>query len=346
MKWLAISCLALSCATAWSKTSSHFSGFVKIRKGHKLFVEHYPAAPNKPTIFLLNGLTYSTREFHPLIAAIRNLDKGIGIVAYDMVGMGQTLLADAPIRIDIPIKNQVRDLHDLRKSLNIEGRTIAAGLSYGGAVGLYAATEYPDDFDVYVAIAPFLERLETQDTLINNYVRFHRMSNPFDPRTDDELYDYYLRILVYSTYPIAEPIILENKYKIEAVYRMVKGAKNWNAYEKADQLPAGRVHVFGAVQDEYVKIDRLDEFWESLNGRGASYLRLNHSRHKIPEEWPRITAVWLLNIAKGLPALQDGLVFDGDPINRVAVNGDRTIPLDKEANCESLLRAPLKSITR
>ncbi|MGE4133738.1 MAG: alpha/beta fold hydrolase [Bdellovibrionales bacterium] len=323
---------------AFAKTSPS-SGFVEIRPGAKLYVEHYPAQDGKPTLFLLNGLTYSTRQYRDLVEALIAKDPGLGIVTYDMEGMGRTLIEKAPARQDIPIENQVRDLRDLVQKLNIEGPVSVAGLSYGGAVALLYASMYPDHFDNFIPIAPFLERLETQDQLLKKSIAAHRMMFPFDPRTDDELYDFYLRQLVYTTYPSAEPIVLENPYKLEAVYRMVKGAKHWNAVETAPRLPNGKIHLMAAVNDQYVFLERILFFWNAVpDAAKASFLKVQRSKHKIPEEWPKIVASWLLEILNNNPDLHRGLTFEADPYQEVAISGQVEIPLGKEVNCESLLR--------
>ncbi len=40
--------------------------------------------------------------------------------------------------------------------------------------------------------------------------------------SDDDLYDLFLHQIVYATYPQAEPIVLENPFKLEATYRLVQ----------------------------------------------------------------------------------------------------------------------------
>lgn len=350
MKNLILIVLGVLSAAAHGKDASD-NGFVEIRSGVKLYVEHYPATPGRPTLFLGNGLTYSTRQYTSFIKAMRELDPGVGIVAWDMQGMGRTLLENlSALHSPIRIEDQARDLHDLIRTLGVTGPRSLMGLSYGGALqGLYS-TLYPDDFTNYIGVAPLVERLPDQDALLRSWVISHKLMNPFDPRSADELSDHYLRILIYSTYPAAEPVILENPFKLEAVFRMVQGVKDWNAFHSAGRMPAGRMHLIAAVQDEHVKIRRLDEFWNALpEASRASYLRLASSKHKVPEQWPKPTAAWVLEIVNENPHLNRGLVFEGDPFDAVAKHGSILIPLshrgnialpllDKAGDCESLLR--------
>jgi pimeloyl-ACP methyl ester carboxylesterase len=338
MKTLMLLALSLVCTSIFAKPSSN-AGFIEIRPGSRLYVEYFPAAPNRPTVLLVNGLSYSTRQWKYLVTALRALDPGVGIVTYDMQGMGKTLLENLDVRNQVlPVEQQSRDLHDLVRRLNIQGPISVAALSYGGAVETLHSTLYPDDFDNFIAIAPMIERLPEQDTLLKNYVNTHKALYPFDPRNDDELYDHYLRWWIYSTYPAAEPVMMENPYKLEAVFRMVQGVKNWNAFANATHMPKGKFHLIAAKQDEHVKISRLDEYWRTLPGdTKASYLRLDGSRHKIPEIWPNELAAWILQILNKNPHLKRGLTFDGDPVKKIATSGSVEIPLKKESFCEALL---------
>jgi pimeloyl-ACP methyl ester carboxylesterase len=340
MKRIILLFLSLGAAQVMAKPSLN-SGMVEIRPGVKLYVEHQPAAPGRPTLFLLNGLTYSLRQYAPLVRALLELDPGIGVVTYDMQGMGNTLLQNLSVRNQaIPVELQAQDLHDLVRTLNITGPKSVAGLSYGGAVEAVHALNYSDDFDNYVTIAPMVERLPAQDQVIKNMVIGHKM-NPFnalDPRNDDELYDFYLRNWIYAVYPSAEPVILENPWKLEAVFRMVQGVKNWNAFDNAARFPRGKVHLIAAVRDEHVKVERLNDFWNALpESSRASYLRFGRSKHKIPEYYPDELAAWLLHILNDNPHLKRGLTFDGDPIVGEARSGDIRIPLTKAGLCETLL---------
>lgn len=337
--------LFIALTTLWIGLSAHAkpgfkSGFIEIRPGDRLYFEHKRATNGKPTLFLVNGLTYSTTQWQSYVNELLRQDPDLGIFTYDMEGQGRTLLEKAPINFDIPIEKQVNDLHDLRKKLNIQGPATLAGLSYGAAVTLYYASLYPKDFDRFIAIAPFLERLENQDRMIKNYIAVHKHLYPWDPRTEDELYDLYLRVIV-STYPSAEPVILENPFKFEGIYRMVKGAKNWRAIEKAHLLPLRKVHVVGAERDEYVKLDQLTQVAEAYKSRAlASFMIVEGTRHKIPEYEPEFLAAWTLKILSGDEWLERGLTFHGDPESGEVRQGSTVTPIKPKGGwCETLLRS-------
>ncbi len=334
--------VASTLVLGWFAHASTFQkGFVQIRETQRIYVEYKKATPGEPTLFLVNGLTYSTRQWSSFAHQLIKQRPGVGIVLFDMEGQGRTLLDKAPIRFDIPIEQQVRDLKDLREALRVQGPVSLLGLSYGGAVALLYASIYPDDFDHVIATAPFLERLEDQDLWIKNSRAAHRTLYPFDPRSDEELYDFYLRALISSTYPLAEPIILENPFKLEGVYRMVKGAKNWRAITKSADLPKGRIHIIGAERDEHIKLDKLTSVALAYEQSGAlgSYLIVEGSRHKVPEVVPRFTAAWTNLLLSNNPNLSQGRKFFGSPRTGEAQSGELVIPVTEKAGiCETLLR--------
>lgn len=325
---------------AISLAASYKKGFVTIAPGRSLYVEHRPAAPGKPTLFLLNGLTYSTREWFLFLTALDALDPDLGIVLYDMKGMGKTLLAEAPVNYDIPFSGQAEDLKLLLSALDIKGEKVAAGLSYGGAVALDYLRRFPDDFSKVIAISPFLAKLPSQDEMLNTQVRTHQVMYPWDPRTADELYDYYLRILITTTYPIQEPIILENPFKLEGVYRMVKGAKKWNSFDVVNQFPPGKLHLVSGSLDQFVALSWQAEFWQAVPPAArASWINILGAPHKLTETYSSFSAAWVLEILNNNGELSKGLSFVGDILRGEATSGAVTIPLynSKAKSCAAEL---------
>jgi pimeloyl-ACP methyl ester carboxylesterase len=175
--------------------------------------------------------------------------------------------------------------------------------------------------------------------LILESVAANRRMFPYNPATDDELYDYFLRNLVYTTYPLVEPIMLENPFKSEGVYRMVKGAKNWRALDGVRHFPAGKLHLMSGEKDSFVPLAIQQAFWQAVpSASRASFIVLKNTEHKLPEIYPALTAAWILEIAKDNPDIGVGRVFDGDPIKGEARSGSIVIPLQKESFCETILR--------
>jgi pimeloyl-ACP methyl ester carboxylesterase len=290
-------------------------------------------------LFLANGLTYTTRQWRKFADAMTRLDPDVGLVLYDMNGMGRTLLAAGPATAPIPFADQARDLRDLRRALSLKGPVAALGLSYGGGVVLKAAAEYPDAFDQFIAMSPFLEPFPDSDLRLKRAVAAHRLMFPLDPRSDRELYDFYLRGAIYSTFPVAEPSVLENPYQLEAIFRLVQGSEDWSAARLIQRYPRGRLHLIAARDDEYVKFNRVTEFLSAVPaGLLQSVLVIENSHHKLPEERPELSAAWVHQILIGNPNLRRGLIFSADPARAEARSGDLIIPLHGDS-CERDFRA-------
>jgi pimeloyl-ACP methyl ester carboxylesterase len=289
------------------------SGFVSATQGHQLYVETIAAKPGQPTVVLLNGLTYSLRQYDritPFLTA-----QGIGVVRIDMFGMGQTLLKYAPMLKVISYKSQVADLAEVFRQLNL-GRLNLVGLSYGGGIGIAYAAAFPSQINQLIVLAPYTEALGAQDSMIRSQVLAARVMFPLNPASDDELYDFYLRQNVYTTYPAAEPIVLENPYKLEAVFRLVQGIRKLRALDLVSSLPSRSVHLMIAGNDQYVPRPVLENFWNSLPGNTKqSVILVNGTEHKMPESIPQFTASWIGEIVRGNNKLRGGQFFQADPFS-------------------------------
>lgn len=285
--------------------------FVDVGGGQKLFVRHEEARAGAETLVLLNGLSYSTAQWGAFAQSLRRLDPNIGILRYDMKGMGRTLLNDPlPVHYAIPMSDQVDQLNRLLTKLKLD-RVTLVGLSYGGGIALGFATAHPEKVSRLLLMAPFTEALADQDQYILGQVRATRLLNPFNPATDEELYDFFLRQFIYSVYPVAEPVVLENPFKLEAIFRMVQGIRFFRADAIVKDLPSASVHLMVAGRDQYIPREVLDRFWEALPpaARG-SRLDISLTEHKIPEAVPNFAAAWVLETLSN-PLIGGGRVFEG-----------------------------------
>jgi pimeloyl-ACP methyl ester carboxylesterase len=267
--------------------------------GEQVFVRHKEARAGAPTLVLLNGLTYSTQQWSSFASAIERLEPSFGIVLYDMRGMGQTLLqGNLPVNYSISLDSQVAQLKGVMTALGLS-KVELVGLSYGGGVAIAFAKTHPKLVRRLFLMAPFTEALEDQDRLIRAQVSGNRLTFPFNPATDEELYDYFLRQFIYTTYPSSEPIVLENPFKLEAVFRMVQGIRLFRAAEIAKDLPQESVHLMVANQDQYISKPVLDRFWRAvpLRARG-SRIDISFTEHKIPEAIPNYAAAWITTVIK------------------------------------------------
>jgi pimeloyl-ACP methyl ester carboxylesterase len=312
--------------TAHAKSEREF--FLTIDE-EKIFVRHKPAAEGQPTLVLLNGLTYSTRDWNSFASALQSANSKVGILRFDFYAMGKTLLeGKLPVFATVPYQKQVSLLAKILRELEID-RPHLVGLSYGGGIAIAYAAEYPSKVGQIFLMAPFTEPLESQDRWIRTQIHLNRIAFPYNPASDDELYDYFLRQIVFSTYPSAEPSVLENPYKLEAVFRMVQGIRKFQAKTFVKDLPENSIHLLVANQDQYIPQEVMDRFWKSLpKGKRASRINISYSEHKIPEAIPAFTAAWILEALTN-PLLQEGKVFEGTSWRFEATTGAKTISLPK-----------------
>lgn len=274
-----------------------YKGFIQIREDRELFVDYVKPEPGQPTLVVLNGLTYSTLQWNRFVSALEK--RGIGILRYDMYGMGRTLLKYAPMTKVISYKDQVQDLKDLVTALQVEGPFSVVGLSYGAGIGIAYALEFPEDVQDLILMAPYTEPLQDQFNWIMGQIRMTRLMFPLNPYSDDELYDYFLRQTIYSTYPAAEPVVLQNPFILEGVFRMVQGIRKYRPVDHAHQLSVP-VHLMIAEYDQYVASSTIADFWEKVpSALRAGCVVVANSEHKIPEAQPKVAADMVYDILQG-----------------------------------------------
>jgi pimeloyl-ACP methyl ester carboxylesterase len=331
MKTLFFVAIATLVANIASAGGERIEKFVKITAAQELYVDYIKAAPGKPTLVLLNGLTYSARSWDSFVRAFEKLDTGVGLLRYDMLGMGKTLLNDElPVHYAVPHATQVTQLKALLDKLGIKKASLL-GLSYGGGIAVAFANQYPRYVDALILMAPFTKPLEKMDNWIKMQVSATRAMNPWNPATDDELYDFFLHQFVYTTYPSAEPIVLENPYKLEAIFRMVQGIRKFSALENLAKIPARSVHLIVAKQDQYIPKEVMDELWNKLPAaKKMSQILIDGSEHKIPEAIPAYSSAWVAEIMKKNAKISGGRNFQGSVRNGSATSGNITIELPRQ----------------
>lgn len=293
-----------------------FEGFVPVSARAEVYVKWHQAVSGKPTVILINGLTYSTVEWNRFAAALTNY--GIGVIQYDMQGMGQTLLKYAPITTEISYQTQVQNLKALITKFKIKSKVNLVGLSYGGGIALAFSETYPQLVQNTIVMAPFTAPLAAQDSWIRLQVATTRFMYPYNPYTDEEIYDYFLKVYIYSTFPIAEPALLDNPYKLEATFRLAQGIRNFYASVLANKLPPHSVHLVIAGRDELVDRASLESFWSAVPAAAqGSKMVIVQSKHKIPENYPDYSAAWVAEILTGRSRLKSDKIFEGNPVTGI-----------------------------
>lgn len=304
------------------------AGWVDIGAGERLWASYKPAKNGAPTVVLLHGLTYTMKPWDIFSDDLVKLNPDIGMLRYDMTGMGQTLLGGPlPVNYEITYQTQVRQLHALIETFKIKNPTLV-GLSYGGGIALAYAATYPNSVNKLVLMAPFTEPLESQDKWIRAQITATRLTFPLNPATDAQLYDFFLRQLIYTTYPLAEPVTLANPYILESIFQMVRSIRLFRAETIVKLLPQNSVHLMVAGQDQYLPREVLDRFWNSVPEKNrASRINIAYTEHKIPEAIPSYAAGWVNEILRANPLLNGGREFEGNSWTYKARSGEHEISL-------------------
>ncbi|MFN8792334.1 MAG: alpha/beta fold hydrolase [Bdellovibrionales bacterium] len=311
MKSLVMTLVLLAFVPAWSNAEG-YKGLVEVN-GRKLYVDYTAPVEKKPTVVLVNGLTYSTRNWGPVARYFRGA--GYGLLMFDMYGMGTTLLSNPLPTRPILYKQQAADIRALLTTLRIRGPYNLVGLSYGGGIIASFATQFPRDVANMVLFAPYTEFLEFQKNWLKTQIDVTRKMFPQNPATDEELTDFFIRQLVYTTYPLAEISSVENPYKLEGITRLVQGIRMYQPIEETRNIPARALHLVVAENDQYIPRDVFNRYWQAVPKRArASRTLVRYSEHKMPEAFPRFTYQFIKGVVDGQPLLFNGDTLAADPL--------------------------------
>lgn len=307
---------------------SRVQGFVKIRGGRELYVDFLKPAPGKPIVVLLNGLTYRVGIWDTFVSNLKG--NGLGILRYDPMGMGETMKKYGLPKATIQLADQVQDLLSLLDHMGITNPVHIVGLSYGGGMGIMFGARHPERVATLTLEAPFTAPLPGIEKDIQSKINTTRSMFPYNPATDAELYSFFLRQIVYTQYPMTEPIVLEHPWKLENVFRLTEGTKTFRASDFVGQLPKGKVNLMVADKDQYIPAVILEDFWNSIPVRArASRLFVENSEHKIPEAMPHFSAEWVKMIINRDSRIQGGATWTGGVYQGGVTSGSTKIKIDE-----------------
>ena len=309
IRWLALlAFLAPSFAMAQLRT---FEGNIQLENGNSIFVKTVAPRESAPTIVFFNGLTDRLQSWDSLTTNL--VSRGYGIVAFDFMGQGRTLLSNKVPTKGVAVWNQVEDVRELLSKLEVQEPIHLAGFSYGGGIAQAYAARYPQSIATLTLMAPFTTSIESQDAYFRWQAAQHRILFPFDTREYDEIYDQYLRTYVFSNYPLVEPALLE-PFRLEGVFRLVQGVRHFNSFDVIELLPKGKLHLIIGTFDQLIPRKMQDEFWERLpRDVRASRLLLEGVEHRIPLYAPNGAARWIHRIVSGDPEISNGRTFTLNP---------------------------------
>ncbi|MGE4133818.1 MAG: alpha/beta fold hydrolase [Bdellovibrionales bacterium] len=306
-------------------------GFASLPSGHQIFYHYKKAQEKAPTLVLLNGLDHDTSSWQSFLDILEPQNDEIGILAFDMHGMGKSFLHEMMrpglIRYDIstaiPFGEQTQDLKQLLELLKIEGDLYLLGLSYGAAIALDFMEKNPGLVKQAILAAPYLAPLPQQDSLIKQQIALVRQqpSNPLNFLTDDRLYDLFL-IPIVSIYPLYEPILLQEPWKIPGVYRMVQGGRLFDALAVSKKMTPDSIHVLWAEKDEYLPRDHVINFHrQSPQNIFASETIVTDVHHDLVRQVPNYLASFILKVLTGSPLVNGERKITAYPFDGYAERG-------------------------
>jgi len=304
--------VAMFVSVGYGQSLQQQLGLVDIN-GKNLYVEYTKPFGQKPTLIVVNGLTYSTRNWSASMKFLKQ--KGYGVLLFDLQGMGTTLLSNSMPTSPILYRQQVADIKALVNKLKIKAPYNMVGLSYGGGIIAAYAAEFPKDIGNLILIAPYTEFLETQKNWIKDQIQNTRVAFPHNPASDEELTDYFIRQLVYTTYPAAEISSVENPWKLEGITRLVQGIRMYQPIHDAKKIPKRSLHLVLAEQDQYIPKAVFEKYWNAvpLSSR-ASRTKVRYSEHKLPEAFPRFVGQFIMGVLEGQPLLFKGETLEANPV--------------------------------
>jgi pimeloyl-ACP methyl ester carboxylesterase len=131
---------------------SHFVAVDGVRVHYQEFGD-----PHGPVLLLIHGFTASTYVWKSVAPMLG--DEGFRVIAVDLLGFGYS---EKPAAFDYTINSQARFISRFMNRLGL-GRATIVGSSYGGAVSLTLALDYPER----------VEKLVLSDAVINDEAKEH-----------------------------------------------------------------------------------------------------------------------------------------------------------------------------
>ena len=319
--------VAIAFVSLSSSAKADFKGWVDLERNRSLYIDFASPKAGHPIVVLANGLTHDIRYWQPFAEGLRS--QGFGVLRWDMMGQLKSLERYGKPQKEIPYIDQIKDLRKLLVKLNLRAPMHFVGLSYGGmVVSLYTAL-FPEHVITCVAMAPFVAPIAAQDDWIRLQIQATRIAFPMNPATDDELYLYFLRQIVYSTYPIAEPSVFDHPYKLDATMFMALGARKYRFADIVDRIAPGKFHLVIAERDEYLSKDVTDAAWDALPRKvRMSRTIIQDTKHKIIEIVPYFSSALVGEILRGNNVFTNGRTLFADPAKGIVHDGHKALITD------------------
>jgi pimeloyl-ACP methyl ester carboxylesterase len=271
----------------------------------EIFVHYTPPLDSqKPVLVLLNGLTCEHSDWSSFVQVLKPL--GYGFLQYDPVGQGHSLNRYGAPHNPVNIETQAEDLYLVTQAFNLKKNLNLVGFSYGGALAIFFAKKYHTLVENAFLIAPYTEIFEEQDTWVQKQIQFTRLWQPWITESDDNLYSYFLRIHLFTLFPVFDKKILSHPEKRQSTYQLIEGIRKHNLKLASQYFPESSVHLVIAGYDEYIRPTLLEHFWNQLpEGSRSTKMILRLSEHKIPQNFPTSMASWIHQVLEKKDLLEE-----------------------------------------
>ena len=349
---------------------SGVAGYVGLSNGDQIYVHVYNADSDLEPIVFLNGLSQDVSDWKSLFPIIENSKRPL--IFFDNLYQGRSLkkyLSDKkvsfpltgplgaeralygenakPVFKSVPITEQSQDIINLLEFLGVKKKVDLVGLSYGGGAALEIASTFSDRVRNVIMLAPYVGPLETQDQMIRARVALLRKMYPLSPYSSpdyyDELYDYFLRDLVYTTYYISEPSIIRwGAMQMVGAYELIRGIRHIVSSDLVKTVPDHSIHLAIAGHDQYIPEKMLTDFWGTIpQEKRGSILKVVNVEHKLNESVGPLVANYVLSIVDGNWS-KNGAVLSVVPEEGAVKNAksEEVAFLGKTEPCEVLLLRP------
>lgn len=296
-----------------------FQGFVPVKSGTEIYVEHYAPKGTQPTVVLVNGLVYNIHRWDPYTEELTR--KGFGVVRYYFRGQLDSLLREVEIHKTpkffeggFTYQDLASELNDVLNQLKITGKVSVVGLSYGGSIAAEFASSYPRRVDQLILMAPLVVSLDHYDPM-GAWIRWNLDAVRFwwGPLWGPAAYDYYYD-MIFRSFLVDQRITsdrippevahIPDIYK-ETVFHQVRATRDFNL-KTYDFAKGPRVHLFLASEEDVPAFEDQLRAWEKFSGKKrGSLVYFEKSGHAIPDAAPALSADVTAKLLRGQTA--DGL---------------------------------------
>lgn len=243
---------------------------------------------NNPTLLLIHGFTASAYVWRTVAPELAS--EGFHVVAVDLIGFGYS---DKPASFDYTISSQARVISRLMNRLGI-GRASIVGSSYGGAVALTLALDYPER----------VEKLVLVDAVINDEAKGHPIMRLAKiPGVGEVITPFLIDSKTFMKFRMKNTLAPPNHHlitrdRIESVIRplgakdghhaVLQSGRNWDAdrIETDAHLVNHPTLIVWGEEDMVIPIRCGESLYRSiLNSR---FVVLKKCGHVPPEEKPEL----------------------------------------------------------